>query len=285
MIYWIIYWMKIFLVQKDNVIQGGIIEMGDILQKVEKNEAGRDYCIGDLHGCYDDFQQLLDDIHFDTDVDRMFSVGDLVDRGPKSLECLELIKEDWFYCIRGNHEDLMITAVLNMGNADAWHMNGGNWGFQEKYGPEMFNKVLKELVKLTAQLPLAIELETDFGRVGLCHAQAPKDWNTIDNDMSRNEKYKMIWDRTKIQNRDCWNVENIDFTIHGHTPTTVPVCLGNSLYIDTGICFKGMKMWDGTLADGMLTCVEISKVPEHAINMSWANVQKELAAKGKSLFD
>ena len=49
------------------------------------NTEGRDFVIGDLHGCYDEFLAVLADISFDTKIDRMFSVGDLIDRGKNRI--------------------------------------------------------------------------------------------------------------------------------------------------------------------------------------------------------
>ena len=85
--------------------------MSDLLHHFDINELGRDFVVGDLHGCIDHFERLLDQIEFDAEKDRMFSVGDLVDRGPDSMACLRLLKEPWFHAVLGNHEDMMLDAV------------------------------------------------------------------------------------------------------------------------------------------------------------------------------
>ena len=94
------------------------------------NKQGSDYIFGDLHGCLDLLLEKMDEVGFNKGIDRLFSVGDLIDRGPKSIECLRLVKESWFYPVQGNHEDMMVSAVLNGDNPDLWLINGGEWSLE-----------------------------------------------------------------------------------------------------------------------------------------------------------
>ncbi|GKS69167.1 bis(5'nucleosyl)-tetraphosphatase, ApaH [Nitrosomonas sp. PY1] len=73
------------------------------------------YAIGDLQGCFKSFLELLDQIHFDPKLDRLWLVGDLVNRGPNSLELLRFIKQmdEVNHCViitLGNH-DLHLLMV------------------------------------------------------------------------------------------------------------------------------------------------------------------------------
>ena len=51
------------------------------------------YAIGDLQGCFSDFQRLIDLIRFDPAQDKLWLVGDIVNRGPDSLPLLRYINE------------------------------------------------------------------------------------------------------------------------------------------------------------------------------------------------
>ena len=65
-----------------------------------------DYALGDIQGCFDPLQRLLEKIKFDDQSDRLWFVGDLVNRGPDSLNTLRFIK------------NLPITPRITLGNHD-----------------------------------------------------------------------------------------------------------------------------------------------------------------------
>lgn len=65
-----------------------------------------DYAIGDIQGCYDSLLSLLDKIHYNDRTDKLWFVGDLVNRGPKSLEVLRFIQQ------------LSIKPNITLGNHD-----------------------------------------------------------------------------------------------------------------------------------------------------------------------
>jgi len=84
--------------------------------------------IGDVHGHYDGLMLLLEALAPSAD-DRVYFLGDLIDRGPKSAQVLEFVKQSAYQTLLGNHEQLMLEALPD-GPIDpqawqAWLYSGG----------------------------------------------------------------------------------------------------------------------------------------------------------------
>lgn len=209
--------------------------MSNLYKKFAKNENGKDFVVGDIHGCFSKLQYELDLLNFNPEVDRLFSVGDLCDRGPESELAQEWLAKPWFHAVRGNHEEMLLDFAMGYLDAYSVVMNGGSW-FIALTDPERLF-----FADLFGALPLVIEVETDECSVGILHAEPPfDDWiKVIDNtNLGRYEvKNTCIWGRDRIYHNDCTVIQGIDKIYVGHTVVQEPYSLGNVHYIDTGAVF------------------------------------------------
>ena len=99
---------------------------------VNVNTRGRDFVVGDIHGCYYLVEKFMEHVNFDRSKDRLFGCGDLVDRGPESVKCLNLLYEHWYDQVAGNHEEMTVDYFTNQGNFDIYLGNGGLWAQEHK---------------------------------------------------------------------------------------------------------------------------------------------------------
>ncbi|WP_188150896.1 metallophosphoesterase [Teredinibacter waterburyi] len=141
------------------------------------NSNGVDYICSDIHGHFSLLKALLDKVNFDPSKDRLFSLGDLIDRGPECEEVLKWLRYEWFYAIQGNHERMLINAVEQKSSHVfmQWHAWGGSWA-------EDFDLVeLQEYYQVLSNLPVAIELQVSGSKkVALVHAELPDQCDWLD---------------------------------------------------------------------------------------------------------
>ena len=123
------------------------------------------YVIGDLQGCFAEFQALLSLIDFDAGQDQLWLTGDLVNRGPASLETLRFVR------------DLGDAAVSVLGNHDI-HLLAVYYADQPKNDSDTFEALLNapdcaELMEWLRQRPLIHMRGEDL----LVHAGIPHIWS------------------------------------------------------------------------------------------------------------
>lgn len=224
-----------------------------MIKKLKKNTTGTDYFVGDIHGCYEQLMEVLGKIEFNPDVDRLISVGDLINRGPDSVKCLNLLKEPWFHAVSGNHEDMMIKSYRCEWPTHNYIQNGGKWFFHLPYEEQ------EQLVLLAdTKMSLAIEVETNIGIIGVIHANAPDDWQNyhrLNNDedfFDDNLVEDTLWGRARIYGGQDGRVNSIDYVVVGHTPVEDVTVLDNIVYIDTGAVY-----------DGSLTILSVNEVANY----------------------
>lgn len=125
------------------------------------------YAIGDLQGCFDELIDLLNEINFDESHDQLWFAGDIINRGPKSLECLEFVFNNSSFCktVLGNH-DLHFIALAH--------------GVRKPHKSDTLNTILNttkrdEFINWYRQQPLL--LKDDETQFHLIHAGIPPQWD------------------------------------------------------------------------------------------------------------
>ena len=86
------------------------------------------YVVSDIHGCFEEFLRLLKKIKF-SDNDTLYIIGDLIDRGNKSIELIEYVmNKSNIVVLKGNHDELLVKwyKTNNISAKTNWFMNGGD---------------------------------------------------------------------------------------------------------------------------------------------------------------
>jgi serine/threonine protein phosphatase 1 len=126
---------------------------------------GRRIFVGDVHGHYDGLMQLLESMAVDSS-DQIYFVGDLIDRGPKSAQVIQFVRENAYVCVLGNHEQLLLEAFpsnkVSQMALQAWLQSGGQTTVMSFDEPDYLLDNLDWLRSLPTHL--------DLGDVWLVHA-------------------------------------------------------------------------------------------------------------------
>lgn len=87
-------------------------------------ERGRLMFVGDIHGCKEDLQALLEEVRFDPKKDHLVTTGDMIAKGPDSSGTVDLLREIGASCVRGNHDD-RILLLAKASNTTRIRQNAG----------------------------------------------------------------------------------------------------------------------------------------------------------------
>ena len=198
--------------------------------RFDRNLHGRDFAVGDIHGCFSALQTALNSIGFTPATDRLFCAGDLVDRGSGSHLVIDWLDKPWFFSTRGNHEELVCEYALMKPHAWPKQLHPDHaWLL------DMPDRELSCIAQRLQALPLAIEVETSGGPVGLVHGDFPgDDWRVIDMPLTEDEIEGCLWSTRRFAQISPALVRNVRALIHGHLTLAVAQQRGNVFYIDTG---------------------------------------------------
>jgi len=207
------------------------------------------YIVGDIHGCLDMLERLMEKINWRPNKDRLIFLGDYVDRGedPKGVVdfILELAKtSSLIQCLAGNHEEVFLD-FLSSGDLSLFIVNGGMTtmkSYQMDYTKEGELLIPPDHLVFFQNLLPWIELEDYY----VVHAGFRPGV-----DIEKQSYEDLMWIR------DSFILSNFDFgkkVIFGHTPFYDPLVADNKIGLDTGAVF-GNK----------LTCLEIPSMTFHMV--------------------
>lgn len=183
------------------------------------------FIIGDIHGCLEEFQELIKDI--DRTKTRIICVGDLIDRGNNSEGVIDFIRSNNIETVKGNHELMAQECLPNLIKYIAdpssitkymlyesdWFYNGGHDVFNQYKENSSLEKLVQDIKWLAN---LLIYIETGVKNEDGLELLVSHTWMSHkDLEVAGRREFSFLWDRdqpsTTINNSKYYN-------IFGHTP-------------------------------------------------------------------
>ena len=212
--------------------------------RVNENETGRDFVVGDVHGEYDTLEAMLAELEFQPGRDRLFALGDLIDRGPRSVDTLEWMEQSRItLSVRGNHEQMLLDRIRTAeGRLDV------PWTMHPWFPEEVERADWGRWKAMIATMPIAATVRTRRGYIGLIHAgPTARHWEETLAKLARADKDTIeaaLWSQARARN-DARSAAAegvpVDGPIHGvravltgHTILPKAARTENVWHIDTG---------------------------------------------------
>jgi serine/threonine protein phosphatase 1 len=193
------------------------------------------FAIGDVHGCFTKLDDLLRRCadYAGSRPHRFVMLGDYIDRGPDSrsvvgrLRRLSEQRPDGIVCLKGNHEDMLLSAVDEPADFPLWIRNGGDATLQS-YGVDTVTDLPADHIEWIRNLPLC----HDDGLRFFVHAGI--DPNVP---LDQQSSQTMLWTRQRYPE----TLNPGRFVVHGHTPlhSERPEQHPHRLNLDTGAVYGG----------------------------------------------
>ena len=198
------------------------------------------YIIGDVHGCFNTLLELIKQFP-KKEKSQICFVGDVVDRGLFSCDVVELIIQNGYDMVMGNHERRLLNNQLEFLNNKvpldrSWFFgNGGEATYRSYFGQSM--KFKQRHVDFLGSRPVYLEFKEYKNQNGehlvVSHSAVGNMWE-LRNDKYASEEFK----RHLLSGRgDEMQVSGI-FNVYGHTPVREVKFYKNSADIDTGCVFN-----------------------------------------------
>ena len=214
------------------------------VQHLDRNTQGRDFFVGDLHGCFDLLDALMVHVAFDESKDRLISCGDWIDRGEDSGRCLDYLNKPCVFSVSGNHESMLVDRYLN--KDDEWDNDDKEY---YRWFLNLDEHHQKSVIDKFNSLPVLLDVPTPMGLVGAVHGEIPfrQEWFNLNWDstcrildnFSGTERqvdliYRLLWDFSRLRSDYNVPIEGIDWVCSGHAFVPRPTKIANVLYLDTG---------------------------------------------------
>lgn len=192
------------------------------------------FVIGDVHGCLKTLKALVAKLPTQ-DPEEICLVGDLIDRGPDSVGVVDYVMEQGFYCVRANHEDMMLahfrdpratTAYAGWGGLSCWEQNGGepNAGWTQAHRDWMAG--------LPFYIHFADEVRPDGRALFVSHG-CPHPYKVERGELSGKripiwDPYMLMWERQPP------STDINRYFVYGHTPQRAADVNDQYANVDTG---------------------------------------------------
>lgn len=206
----------------------------------------RTIIVGDIHGCLEEFELLLEELSYNPNKDRLILLGDLIDRGPFSFEMVRRAREMNLECVIGNHEFKFLK----------WHKTAGSRAdvYDKK---DFYDKFSQEDLDYIYKMPTYIKLDDAVVvhaglKPGIAISAQSKDDLMYLRYTDLNRKFISLKKIHKIGVKEAGAYFWTDFgpfesnVIYGHhvhsmtEPLVTKYSNGTACYgIDTGCCFGG----------------------------------------------
>ena len=215
--------------------------------------------IGDIHACYAELRELLDQIGPGPD-DTIVSVGDFVDRGPEPMEVARFLRDTPnAKAILGNHEDKHLR----------WHSEGLKPALSQRIVCEQAGAAYPELLEYLTTLPLYLELPEAI----VVHA-------AIEPDLPLDQQHRNVLLRCRWPGQKAFTEDPMQWiprykgekpVVYGHVGYPEPRRIGRTFGIDTDACHGGK------LTALLLPAERFVSVPSRADH--WRRVRSEFGAR------
>jgi serine/threonine protein phosphatase 1 len=197
------------------------------------------FAIGDIHGCFDSLRELVEHKIKIRKSDKLVFLGDYIDRGNQSRKVIDYIiglkdKDFDITTLIGNHESMLLEALLNEDFLPEWIRNGGS-ATLKSFGI----KSIKQLGQSYIDFFKALQYYCLIDNFLFVHAGFN---DNISNPLE--DKYHMIWSRREEYTNPVLKNKII---IHGHTPVPELICRqeiqdkNRVVNIDTGCVYGDIE--------------------------------------------